>query len=230
MLEVEGMGAGLVKKLVDAGYETMLQLWKAGAADLAKVIGPGRAGGLVKSLRERRAAASYSTLLVASNKLPRGVGERKLRVLFEKEADPRKWGGAGMVIPDGWSDESLKGLWRALPAALAWIDESFPGCPAPLVAAAAPLAAAAAAAPGQAVQAAATQQQLKYVVFSGVRDKALEQRLFSTGSWDIQSAVTSKTDVLVVADGEVKESTKTKKAAELGITIQKISEFRSSLG
>ncbi len=220
MLEVEGMGAGLVKKLVDAGYETMLQLWKAGAADLAKVIGPGRAAALVKSLRERRAAASYSTLLVASNKLPRGVGERKLRVLFEKEADPRKWGGAGMVIPDGWSDESLKGLWRALPAALAWIDESFPGCPAPLVAATAPLAAAAA----------ATQQQLKYVVFSGVRDKALEQRLFSTGSWDIQSAVTSKTDVLVVADGELKESTKAKKAAELGITIQKISEFRSSLG
>ena len=225
MLEVEGMGAGLVKKLVDAGYETMLQLWKAGAADLAKVIGPGRAAALVKSLRERRAAASYSTLLVASNKLPRGVGERKLRVLFEKEADPRKWGGAGMVIPDGWSDESLKGLWRALPAALKWIDESFPGCPAPLA------ATAAAAAPLQGAQAAAQQQQqLKYVVFSGVRDKALEQRLLATGSWDIQSAVTSKTDVLVVADGEVKESTKTKKAAELGITIQKISEFRSSLG
>jgi NAD-dependent DNA ligase len=225
MLEVEGMGAGLVKKLVDAGYETMLQLWKAAEADLGKVIGPGRAAALVKSLRERRAAASYSTLLVASNKLPRGVGERKLRVLFEKEADPRKWGGAGMVIPDGWSDESLKGLWRALPAALAWIDESFPGCAAP-VAPAAPAADA-----GQGAQAAPQQQQqLKYVVFSGVRDKALEQRLFSTGSWDIQSAVTSKTDVLVVADGELKESTKTKKATELGITIQKISEFRSSLG
>ena len=221
MLEVEGMGAGLVKKLVDAGYETMLLLWKAGAADLAKVIGPGRAAGLVKSLRASRAAASYSTLLVASNKLPRGVGERKLRALFEKEADPRKWGAAEMACPDGWSDESLKGLWRALPAALAWIDESFPGCTAPL--ASAPLASA----PGQAVQA---QGQLKYLVFSGVRDKALEQRLLATGSWDIQSAVTSKTNVLVVADGELKESAKTKKAAELGITMQTISEFRSSLG
>ena len=217
MLEVEGMGAGLVKKLVDAGYETMLLLWKAGAADLGKVIGPGRAAGLVKSLRASRAAASYSTLLVASNKLPRGVGERKLRTLFEKEADPRKWGAAEMVCPDGWSDESLKGLWRALPAALAWIDESFPGCTAPL-------------APLQEVQAQPQAAgQLKYIVFSGVRDKALEQRLLATGSWDIQSAVTSKTDVLVVADGERKESTKTKKAHELDITIQTISEFRSSL-
>jgi NAD-dependent DNA ligase len=223
MLEVEGIGAGLVKKLVDAGYETMLLLWKAGAADLGKVIGPGRAAGLVKSLRASRAAASYSTLLVASNKLPRGVGERKLRALFEKESDPRKWGAAEMACPDGWSDESLKGLWRALPAALAWIDESFPGCTAPLD----PLASVPLASVQGGQQSAG---QLKYVVFSGVRDKALEQSLLATGSWDIQSAVTSKTDVLVVADGELKESTKTKKAAELGITIQKISEFRSSLG
>jgi DNA ligase (NAD+) len=220
MLEVDGIGAGLVKKLVEAGYETMLQLWKAGAADLAKAIGPGRAAALVKSLREKRAAASYSTLLVASNKLPRGVGERKLRALFEKEADPRKWGAANIDVPEGWSDDSLKGLWRALPAALAWIDESFPGSLAPVAAA----GAAAVVVPGMPAG------QMKYVVFSGVRDKALEKRLFATGSWDIQSAVTSKTDVLVVADGDVKESTKTKKARELGITVQTISEFRSSLG
>jgi NAD-dependent DNA ligase len=219
MLEVDGIGAGLVKKLVEAGYETMLLLWKAGAADLAKAIGPGRAAALVKSLREKRAGASYSTLLVASNKLPRGVGERKLRALFEKEADPRKWGAANMDVPEGWSDDSLKGLWRALPAALAWIDESFPGSLAPVAAAVAP-----------ALAAVVPAGQMKYVVFSGVRDKTLEQRLFSTGSWDIQSAVTSKTDVLVVADGDVKESTKTKKARELGITVQSISEFRSSLG
>jgi hypothetical protein len=128
-----------------------------------------------------------------------------------------------MDVPEGWSDETLKGLWRALPAALAWIDESFPGSAAPALAASA-AGATAAVVPG--VPAA----QMKYVVFSGVRDKTLEQRLFSTGSWDIQSAVTSKTDVLVVADGDVKESTKTKKARELGITVQSISEFRSSLG
>ena len=126
-----------------------------------------------------------------------------------------------MACPDGWSDESLKGLWRALPAALAWIDESFPGCTAPMAPAAAPLASM------QGGQQSAG--QLKYVVFSGVRDKALEQRLLATGSWDIQSSVTSKTDVLVVADGDVKESAKTKKARELDITIQTISEFRSSL-
>ena len=215
-LEVEGVGAGLVKKIVAAGYDTMLKVFKMNVSDLTKIIGPGRAATLLKSLKERRAAANYSTLLVASNKLPRGVGERKLRALFEKEGDPRKWGSADAAVPDGWSDDSLKGLWRVLPKALAWIDESFPGY------VTMPLAPSQAQAQGQA------QAQTKYVVFTGVRDKALETTLFSAG-WDIQPAVTSKTDVLVVADGDLKESAKTKKATDLGVKIQKISEFRSAL-
>ena len=228
-LEVEGVGAGLVKKIVDAGYDTMLKVWNlgkgTGEASLAKVIGPGRAATLLKSLKERRAAANYSTLLVASNKLPRGVGERKLRALFEKEADPRKWGAADMAVPDGWSDESLKGLWAVLPRALAWIVESFPSADGQMAPAPALAAAPASAEADTQVQG----QQTKYVVFTGVRDKALEKKLFASG-WDIQPAVTSKTDVLVVADGsEIKESAKTKKAADLGVKIQKISEFRSSL-
>jgi NAD-dependent DNA ligase len=224
-LEVDGVGAGLVKKMVDAGYDTMLKVWSLGSASggaetLGKLIGPVRAASLLKSLKERREAANYSTLLVASNKLPRGVGERKLRALFEKEADPRKWGAAGLDTPDGWSDESLKGLWAVLGKALAWIDESFPGCCAPGVSQAT--------APVSLTQAHQHQQQAKYVVFTGVRDKALETKLTAAG-WDIQPAVTSKTTVLVVADGEIKESGKTKKAADLGVKIQKISEFRASL-
>ena len=222
-LEVEGVGAGLVKKMVDAGYDTMLKVWSlgratGGAETLGKVIGPVRAASLLKSLKERRAAANYSTLLVASNKLPRGVGERKLRALFEKEADPRKWGAAGLETPDGWSDESLKGLWAVLGKALAWIDESFPGCDLPV-----------AVTHAVASLTQAHQQQPKFVVFTGVRDKALESKLTAAG-WDIQPAVNSKTTVLVVADGEIKESGKTKKAADLGVKIQKISEFRASLG
>jgi NAD-dependent DNA ligase len=223
MLEVDGVGPGLVKKMVDAGYDTVLKVWKAEETGLAKAIGPGRAGTLLKSLKEGRARASYSTLLVASNLLPRGVGERKLRALFEKEADPRKWTGATMEVPDGWSDESLKGLWRVLPKALAWIEESFPGS-------VAPIASASASAPApQSLTAPTSAPPTKYVVFTGVRDKNLEKKLLESG-WDIQSAVTSKTNVLVVADGDLKESGKTKKATDLGVPIQKISEFRSSLG
>jgi len=221
MLEVDGVGPGLVKKMVDAGYDTVLKVWKAEETGLAKAIGPGRAGTLLKSLKEGRARASYSTLLVASNLLPRGVGERKLRALFEKEADPRKWTGATMEVPDGWSDESLKGLWRVLPKALSWIEESFPGCSVSTASAPAP-------AP-ESLTAPASAPPTKYVVFTGVRDKNLEKKLLESG-WDIQSAVTSKTNVLVVADGDLKESGKTKKATDLGVPIQKISEFRSSLG
>jgi NAD-dependent DNA ligase len=124
-----------------------------------------------------------------------------------------------MDVPDGWSDETIKGLWRVLPKALEWIDESFPGMPSMSSMSSMPSAAAP-----------VTQQPMQYVVFTGVRDKALETKLFAMGGWDIQPAVTAKTDVLVVADGDFKESAKTKKATQLGVKIQTISEFRSALG
>ena len=130
-----------------------------------------------------------------------------------------------MEVPDGWSDESLKGLWRVLPKALVWIEESFPGSVAPLASASAPAPASASAS----LSLTSASLSTKYVVFTGVRDKNLEKKLLESG-WDIQAAVTSKTNVLVVADGELKESGKTKKATDLGVPIQKISEFRSSLG
>jgi NAD-dependent DNA ligase len=66
----------------------------------------------------------------------------------------------------------------------------------------------------------------KYVVFTGVRDKELEGVLGQMG-WGLQDAVTSKTTVLVVADGEFKESGKTKKAAAAGVKIMKLSEFKT---
>ena len=209
-LGVEGIGIGLVTKLVEAGITNMLKLWTAKEAVLAAAIGKGRAPMLMASLKEKRSAAGYMTLLIASNKLPRGVGERKLRVLFEKEPDPRKW--TGRDIPAGWSEDSLKELMCKLPRALEWIDASFPLAGRPRITAvdSTPLTAA---------------EPLGVVVFTGVRDHALEDVLKGRG-WTIGDAVNKKTTMVVVADGEIKESTKTKKARELGIEILGITAFR----
>jgi NAD-dependent DNA ligase len=168
---------------------------------------------LMSSLKEKRTAAGYMTLLVASNKLPRGVGERKLRVLFEKEPDPRKWTAGD--IPEGWSGDSLKELLHKLPQALEWIDASFPLAGRPAVTTVATTEVAAVAAAG-------------VIVFTGVRDHALEDVLKGR-AWTIGDAVNKKTTVVVVADGEIKESAKTKKARELGIEILGITAFRGRL-
>lgn len=220
-LGVDGIGLGLVTKLVEAGITNMLKLWTAKEAVLAAAIGKGRAPMLMASLKEKRSAAGYMTLLVASNKLPRGVGERKLRVLFEKEPDPRKW--TGRDIPAGWSEDSLKELMCKLPRALEWIDASFPLAGRPRITAViTEVAAVTAVITTVAVAAAGV------IVFTGVRDHALEDVLKGRG-WTIGDAVNKKTTVVVVADGEIKESAKTKKARELGIDILGITAFRGRL-
>ena len=212
-LGVEGIGPGLVAKLVEKGFDTMTKIWTAKQAGLSQAIGSGRAPAFMNSLRERRAAANYMTLLIASNKLPRGVGERKMRILFDLESNPAKWLGGRIGVPEGWSEESLGGLWKSLPAALDWIVAAFPGAPLPSLVSLAP------------VMAAATPIE-KYVVFTGVRDKELEGVLGQAG-WGLQDTVTSKTTVLVVADDGGKESGKTKKAAAAGVKIMKLAEFKA---
>ena len=204
-LEVEGIGPGLVAKLVEGGIDTMRKLWNAKTLN----IGAGRGPALMTSLRKKREEASLVTLLIASNLLPRGVGERKMRVLFDKEADPRKWTSSMKVA--GWSTETLEELVSALPAALEWTVSSFPGFAHAHASAPAP-------APAPAPVALAG-----HVVFTGVRDKMLEEAI--KGKWSIDDSITKKTTVLVTAD-EAKETGKVKKAREAGLRIMTITEFR----
>ena len=217
VLEVEGIGPGLVKKLVEGGITSMKKLWETAAGRLGEILGAGRGPQLHVGLRAARGRATMIQLLIASNKMPRSVGERKLRLLFEKEADCRRWNGAMLEGIAGWSSESLGELLKVMPEALAWIDQSFPGSAAPATAATTPVALA------------GTQEPTKFVVFTNVRDKELEKKLESSG-WQIEDSITKKTQVLVVPDGPLKESTKVKKAKDSGgrIKILPISEFRAS--
>ena len=213
--EIPGVGEGVVEKMVEGGFDTMAKLWKAGAADLGKAIGPGRGPKVVEALKVVR-GASEATMLIASNLLPRGVGERKLKVLFEIERDPRLWTAAKFDTVPGWGLSSIDELLLALPAALEW--GKFRGSAASSAAAHSVASASAELSP---------QPNGKSVVFTGVRDKALEARLTAQG-WEISPSVTKKTTVVVVASAG-DESGKTKKATEYGIRIMPITEFSASI-
>ena len=217
--EIPGVGEGVVEKMVEGGFDTMAKLWKAGAADLGKAIGPGRGPKVVEALKVVR-GASEATMLIASNLLPRGVGERKLKVLFEIERDPRLWTAAKFDTVPGWGLSSIDELLLALPAALEW--GKFRGS-----AASSAAASASASASAHSVASSSPQPNGKSVVFTGVRDKALEARLTAQG-WEISPSVTKKTTVVVVASAG-DESGKTKKATEYGIRIMPITEFSASI-
>ena len=212
-LGVEGIGPGLVQKVVEGGFTTMKKVWDAKESDLADCIGAGRAPAFIKSLKERRATASIGTLVVASNRLPRGIGERKLRAVFDKESDPAKW-SISLYPVEGWSAETFQELLDKVPKVLDWIRESFPG---PLLL---PL-------PLAPTPAASLATATKFVVFSGVRDKVLEGKLAAAG-WAMEDSVTKKTTALVVPE-DAKETGKLKKARDLGIQILTLAAFQKSL-
>jgi DNA ligase (NAD+) len=199
-LEIDGAGPGLVDKLVEAGLDTLKKCMDATNLNAA---GPGRGPKLLVSLRSAVANASLLKLMIASNLLPRGVGERKLKMLFEVEADPAKWTFNALCNVNGWGSIGIQDLLKLVPEVLAWCRQhkviTVTTAPTP-----------AAVAKGT-------------VVFTGVRDKDLEARMPAAG-WTMSDTLTKKTTVLVVAD-EAKESGKTKKATEYGIRIMKISEF-----
>jgi len=210
--EIPGVGEGVVEKMVEGGFDTMAKLWKAGAGELAKAIGPGRGPKVVEALKVIH-GASESAMLIASNLLPRGVGERKLAALFAIESNPRLWTAAKFDTVPGWGLASIDELLLALPAALEW--GKFRGSSIQV-----------AKAPSEAKVA---QPNGKSVVFTGVRDKVLEEKLKGLG-WEISPSVTKKTTVVIVADSwNGEESAKTKKATEYGVRVMPISEFSATM-
>lgn len=202
-LEIDGVGPGLVDKLVESGLDTLKKCMDA--TDLS-AAGPGRGPKLLVALRSAVANASLMRLMIASNLLPRGVGERKLKMLFEVEADPAKWTFEKLCNVNGWGSIGIQDLLKLVPDVLTWCRQHKALCPQ----AACRVAAAPVAVKGS-------------VVFTGVRDKGLEARMPAAG-WTMSHTLTKKTSILVVAD-EAKESGKTKKATEYGIRIMKLSDF-----
>jgi DNA ligase (NAD+) len=215
-LGVDGLGPGLVDKLLEGGLNTMKKLWDATATTIAAIIGPGRGPLLHSSLRECVGKATQMQLLIASNMLPRGVGERKLRLLYARESDADRWTASSLEGVAGWSKGSIDELLAVLPAALEWkkcFGAALALSPSP---APSPFANAATA-PHATLE--------KFVVFTGARDKELEGRLSSLGG-GLQDTVNKKTTV-VVADSLHSQSGKAKKARDLGIRIMLLQEFRN---
>ncbi len=212
-LGIEGVGPGLVKKLVEGGFTTMQKIWKAKSEELGAVIGAGRGPQLATDLRKAIDVASQVSLLIASNLLPRGIAEKKLRSLYSICADASKWNrDVFTTIPAGWSEDTLGEVLEAVPKAFAWIDVTFVG-----------------------VKKVVEEQKpvevkiVGYVCFTGVRDKALEAEMVSKG-WVIEDSVTKKTDILVVADGDTNISSgKAKKAQQLGVRIKEVGEMKKEI-
>jgi NAD-dependent DNA ligase len=207
-LEIPHLGPGLIAKLMDEGKDTPNDLVTILQVDMEMILGKGMSAKIFPALQERLAKATELDLMVASSMMPRGIGETKLRSLFDQEPDPRKW--SSITASEGWSKDALSSFLKMLPLYETWRMKELPAIPYPRMAV--PATAVAAGAP-----AAVTTATKGVLCLTGFRDAKFQEHMERLG-FSIGNSVTKKTTYLIVKDLE-DTSEKTKKATELGIRI-----------
>jgi len=213
-MEIVGMGPGVAAKLVDAGVDSVRKLFGTKSTDLVRILGKTLGPKIESELERCSTHTSELQLMVASSRMPRLIGDTKLKILFDLKGDPRQWNT--LPVPQGWSADKLAELIQALPTYEAWRHSETPHIPYPIVAiASTAVAVAAAVAKGT-------------VCFTGVRSKELEAEL-ETAGWKVVDSVNSKLSVLIIADGDAGLTGKAKKARDLGIRILEISSVKKEL-
>jgi len=205
-LDWDGIGPAQMKAVVKAGYTTVPLLRKVSEQALKDLLGPVKGGHLYKTIQtDGWKKATEIDLFVASPLCPSGVGTTRLEALKVAEADCTKWGSPAMIAPKGWTVDSLKEfqkVWKAYEdfRMKEWYFLPYPVPPIQ------PSAAAAQPVPSRGS-----------VVFSGVRDKAVEAALEAKG-YKVVDAVKSDTKAVLIADLEdptAYTSTKVEKAKKI---------------
>jgi DNA ligase (NAD+) len=205
-LEIEGISKVTAKKLVEAGYKTLKQVWDVPVAGLQAAIGPGNGQKLFDGLRCVR--VSEDKWMRAYCGWPKGFGETRIAGVMAVEPDVAKWPSLTKP-PKGQSAEAFAEVVKAVPAYLAWRKQFNTA----VVALVAPPAAAVA-------------TKGNYVM-TGFRDADLQSKLAAAG-WVLKDTITSLTTVLLVEDGG-KETTKVAAARKAGVRIVPRSEASSLL-
>ena len=80
-MEIVGMGPGVVAKLVDAGVDSVRKLF--GTKDLVRILGKTLGPKIEAELEAISSRATEIQLMVASSRMPRLIGDTKLKVLFD---------------------------------------------------------------------------------------------------------------------------------------------------
>jgi len=203
-LKVPGAGPATAAALVDAGLLGPADIRKATGPQLSEILGPKTGATLYESLRALK--PTELDLMIASSLMPRGVGESKLTALHAINPDCRAW--PAISSASGWTAETLKVFKETLPAYRAWrLSEttwiSYPVLPSGTVAVVAVKGS---------------------ICFTGYRDKELEAVATAKG-FAVASVLTTRTSILAIPDGPVKDSEKVKTARSKGIRMLTRSEL-----
>lgn len=218
---VLGMGEGIVKRLIEGGYRTIISILKMTQHDFLKLHGfqETMAFKLVQEL-EKCKQAPFKTLLFASNILGRGIAEKKLNVILQYypgifvEEESIEIKIEKIASLPGFAMKTATLFVHQLPKIIHFFKTlemenklySFTK-------------------PNNTIK---TDGKLygKNIVITGFRDKSLEDVIHKEGG-TIQNTVNKKTNFVIVKDKNT-HSQKIQKAKQLEIPIYKLDEFQTN--
>uniref|UniRef100_A0A6C0JYL0 Uncharacterized protein n=1 Tax=viral metagenome TaxID=1070528 RepID=A0A6C0JYL0_9ZZZZ len=226
-LEVEGLKAGNIKKLMATGYDTIPKILAMTKEDFAKVGYKSLADKYVENIRAKVKNASIVGLMVASGTMGRGLGEKKLEPILEAHPDilVSKEDPAAKIAKvkavRGIENKTATLFVENIPRFVAFLDsigqsQKLKETP---VAEASPR-----------VRESALEIDIsnplygKKIVMTKVRDQTIIRELKFRGA-TLEDTIGSKTFVLIVKSLE-DVSNKTKYAVEHGIPIMTPDEFK----
>jgi len=222
-IEVDGLGAGNVTKIVASGFDSIPKIIKMSKADLLTVDGfkDKMATKVFDGIRQRLDKASLGTIMSASNIFGRGFGDRKIKLVLDEVGPGILTSGESggdktkrIAGIKGMASKTASAFVDQIPTFLAFLEEcglqgkllnntTLPE-PVSTIAVSHPL-------------------YKKSIVMSGTRDKELEQKLKEIGA-TLGSSV-SKNTFAVIAPELESETGKVSDAKKHGVPVYTPGEF-----
>ena len=208
ILRIENLSIGMVNKLFKGGFNTPKKIFEMSKEDMMTL----------PAVKEKSSERLYTSIhqvmdhpiplervMASSLAFGNGFGEKRLTVIAQSYPDilSRKIEISDITKLEGFSDKTAEKFVENFPEFLKFLKENpyFKFGKTELK---------------------KGKMTGEVVVFSGFRDKELKEKIISDGG-EVSETLTKKTTLLVVKDD--KETTKTKKAKELGVKIVLVDEF-----
>ncbi len=218
-LGVDGLSAGNVNRLMSAGFDTVKKILDMSPADFLKVDGfkDKMAAKLSTNIREKFASSTIQQILVGSNLIGRGFGEKKVAKIFQDYPNVlEERNVAKLAAIPGFSQKTATEFMQNVPRFMAFLGEiGWEGGMAGVVV------------PKPTTMSGMAGGNLagKSIVLTGFRDKELEAAIVASGG-SVAGAVSKSTFALIVKNKEDCGSTKYAAAIKLGIPVYDAVEFR----
>jgi NAD-dependent DNA ligase/DNA polymerase/3'-5' exonuclease PolX len=218
-IEVDGLGAGNVARIIQSGFDTVPKIIKMTMDDFLHVEGFKKtmATKIYNGIREKLDAAPIVSIMSASNIFGRGFSDKRLELIMEAQPtilvskETAGWKVARIAEIKGMSTKTAEAFVEKIPSFIEFIHEA--GLDNKLV-------------PEK--KAAIDESHPlfgKSIVMTGFRDADLQDKLKNVGA-KLGSSVSKNTFIVLVKDKE-DETGKAADARKLGIAIMTPDEFRS---